>query len=102
MAATFTLISDRSRAVDMERVQKVLTGILVISGSIGASEGDIPASVFGLTYIEESGPLVDEDNSAIILTSPSYAGTSLLGRTANADTPADITASSYRITVKGY
>jgi hypothetical protein len=84
----------------MERTFKVLSGTLVTAGGDGAALGDIPASVFGLTYIEESSPLIDEELNMFI-TCPVMNGGSIVVKS-NTEVPADLAGGTYRITVKGY
>ena len=103
MATTFVVSSD-SRASEYPPTtpRKLVTGVMTTDGSDGASAGDIPASVFGLAFIERTSPAVKSDNSLLVLTAPAYAGTSLLGKAAATAAAADIPSGDYRITLLGY
>lgn len=75
---------------------------MTTDGNDGASAGDIAASVFGLTLIEEATPAVKSDNTIVVVVAPAYAGTSLLGKAAATAAAADIPSGDYLLTVKGY
>lgn len=51
---------------------------LVVDAAAGAVAGDIPASLFGLTYITGVSSLVEASNTAVYPASPSVACTSIL------------------------
>lgn len=93
---TFTVDVAHSRAVDMERTFKTITGTLVYDS------GNITAAVLGLSYIEECSPLVNDDNSGMYLAAPAYDGQTILITLDGADTPDTLPADTYRLTVKGY
>jgi hypothetical protein len=86
----------------MERTFKTITGILVSAGSEGDAAGDIPASLFGLSYIEEVGPLVVSTSDTVILAFPAYDGGSIVIKAAAANEAEALAAGTYRLTVKGY
>jgi hypothetical protein len=87
------------------RRRNVLVGTLALDTE-GGTAGDIPASTFGLTKIEEVLPLVADDNSAVILAAPSYDGTSLLtleiDEADGSINPVDAPTDTYSCTIKGY
>lgn len=100
--ATFTVDQTNSRAEVIPRARKTIVGQMVTDGSNGASAGDIPATLFGLTVIEKVEPLVKSDNTLIVTAAPSYDGTSLLGKAAATAAPADIPSGTYQVVVYGY
>ena len=81
---------------------KEIVATIVTDGNDGAAAGDIPASTFGLTYIERSFPAVKSDNTLIVVTAPAYDGLSLLGKAAATAAPADIPSGTYKVTLVGY
>lgn len=103
--ASFVIDANASRSPGPERggaARKTIVGVLTVAGSDGASADDIPASLFGLTYIEEALPLVKSDNTLVVVAAPAYNGGSILGKAAGTAAPADIPSGDYRCTVKGY
>ena len=101
--ATATILSD-SRVAEYPPTsqRKEIIATLVTDGSNGASAGDIPASLFGLTFIERASPAVKSDNTLIVTLAPAYNGGSLLGKAAATAAPADIPSGTYRVTLFGY
>ncbi len=75
---------------------------MTTDGSDGASALDIPASVFGLTFIESAHPAVKSDNTLIVVVAPAYDGKSLLGKAAATAAAADIPSGTYLFTLIGY
>jgi hypothetical protein len=104
MAAPTVTILAPSRVVEFPPTgpRKVIECTIVCDGTVGASPGDIPASLFGLSYIEWSEPAVKSDNTLIITCCPTYDGTSLLGKAAGSAAPAAIPAGTYSLAVRGY
>ena len=102
MATTFTRIGGRTGQYPPSGARKIYSGTLVTDGTDGAAAGDIPASVFGLTKLEEVSPLVKSDNTLAVVAVPAYNGESLLGKAAGTAAPADIPAGTYAVTVKGH
>lgn len=108
MATTFvaSAASYRHQPHRSVGLRKTLLGILTTDGNDGASAGDIPASTFGLTVVEEISPAVKSDNSLIVVLAPAYnasnAGTSVIGKAAATAAAADIPSGTYAVTVKGY
>lgn len=103
--ATFAASTDTTSRINEyppSSQRKLISGTLVTDGSNGASAGDIPASLFGLTKIEDSRPLVKSDNTLIVTTAPAYDGGSLLGKAAATAAPADIPSGTYHAIVLGY
>lgn len=103
MATTF-VANDTSRTSGYppSGLRKTIVGVMTTDGNDGASAGDIAASVFGLTKIEEALPAVKSDNTLVVVCGPSYDGTSLLGKAAATAAPADIPSGAYYITLRGY
>lgn len=79
---------------------------LVLTGQ-GSTTNKIPASVLGLSVIEQASEFVKSDDTKVYPASPDYAGANLLltdptqATDANRALPADITA-TLRGVVKGY
>jgi hypothetical protein len=82
--------------------RKIVSGTLTVSGSEGAAVDSIPASLFGLSKIEDSRPLVKSDNTLVVVTAPAYNGGSLLGKAAATAAPANVPAGDYHCIVLGY
>lgn len=108
MATTFTASTKAYRLEPGRTVglRKVLPGIMVTDGGDGASAGDIPASVFGLTVISRISAAVKSDSSIIVVLAPAYSATnestSVLGKAAATAAAADIPVGTYAVTVEGY
>jgi hypothetical protein len=100
--ATFNQTGRRVAEFPPSSARKIVTGELTTDGSNGASAGDIPATLFGLTVIESCSPLVKSDNTLVVVAAPAYAGTSLLGKAAATAAAADIPSGTYRFTLRGY
>jgi hypothetical protein len=75
---------------------------MTTDGTDGASANDIPASVFGLQFIERCDPAVKNDNTLLVLCAPAFDGKSLLGKAAATAAPADIPSGTYLIVLEGY
>jgi hypothetical protein len=82
--------------------RKEIVGVLTVDGTVGALPGDIPASTFGLSFIERASPGVKDDNTLMVVTEAAYDGHSLLGKAAASAAPANIPAGNYLIEVFGY
>lgn len=82
--------------------RKIIAAVLSADGNDGASAGDIPASKFGLTFIEWCSPAVKSDNTLIVTCAPAYDGGSLLGKAAGSAAPADIPSGDYKLILFGY
>lgn len=73
----------------------------------GSATNAIPASLFGMTVIEECSKGVKSDND-LLLAAPSYSGDKLLlynlnnATDANRSDPADFINTTFQITVRGY
>lgn len=102
MATTFARSSYRAGQYPPSGPRKVIYGAITTDGTDGASAGDIPASLFGLSVIEEVEPLVKSDNTLIVVASPAYNGASLLGKAAATAAPADIPSGTYKTAIRGY
>lgn len=101
--ATATILSSsRTAEYPPTSPRKQIVATLVTDGSNGASAGDIPASLFGLTFIERAYPAVKSDNTLIVVLAPAYNNASLLGKAAATAAPADIPSGTYTVTVFGY
>jgi hypothetical protein len=103
-APTFVINTARSRPSDFppSSQRKEIVGVLTVDGSVGALPNDIPASTFGLAFIERASPAVKDDNSLIVITEAAFDGKSLLGKAAASAAPANIPAGNYQIEVFGY
>lgn len=106
-AAIFTTVKAYRREPNRTvGLRKTLFGTIVVDGSIGSAAGDIPASVFGLTVIEEVSSAVKSDNSLIVVLAPAYSATvassSVIGKAAATAATANIPSGTYQLTVKGY
>jgi hypothetical protein len=104
MAAPTFVGSPASRVADYipSSPRKQIVGVLTVDGSVGALPADIPASTFGLRYMESSSDAIKDDNSLIVVTEPSFDGSGLLGKAAASAAPANIPAGNYQIEVWGY
>lgn len=83
--------------------RRVVQGILVLS-SEGGTEGDIPASVFGLVKVDKVSDLVTSSNTSVELV-PEYDGGGVMSvdptDVSGVRAAADVTATG-RVTVEGY
>lgn len=104
MAAPTVTILAPSRPAEFPPTspRKIIECTMVCDGVAGAAAGDIPASLFGLTYMEWAEPAVKNDNTLIVTVSPTFDGTSLLGKAAGTAAPAAIPAGTYSLAVRGY
>src|SRR5690242_18612871 len=95
--ATTAVIGDSSRVAEYPptSARKHISVVITTDGSDGAAAGDIPASLFGLTFIEDASAAVKDDNSLIVVVAPAYDGKSLLGKAAATAAAADIPAGNY-------
>jgi hypothetical protein len=75
---------------------------MICDGVAGDLANVIPASLFGMTFIESCGPAVKSDNTLVVVCAPVYAGTSLVGKAAASAALAAIPAGTYTITIEGY
>jgi hypothetical protein len=82
--------------------RKAVDAQLTVDGTVGATPGQIPASLFGLRYIEQCSNLIQSDNSHILPCNETYDGTSLLGSTLGTGVPANIPVGTYGIVLEGY
>lgn len=102
-APTFTADgSSRAAEFPPSGPRKRIVGSLVCDGTVGAAAGDIPASTFGLSFIESAYPLIKNDNTLIVTVGPAFNGASLLGKAAGTAAPAAIPAGTYKAIVLGY
>jgi hypothetical protein len=103
-APTFVIDTTKSRPAEYppSTQRKEIVGALTVDGSVGALPNDIPASTFGLGFIERSSPGVKSDNTLIVVTEAAYDGKSLLGKAAASAATANIPAGTYQIEVFGY
>lgn len=107
MAAPTAVVLPASRNAEFPPTtkRKTIEAQLTVDGTVGALPGDIPASLFGLSFIETcDGSITKSDNLKIVVISPSYDGTSVLGRlnVGTADGVANIPAGTYFIVMEGY
>jgi hypothetical protein len=82
--------------------RKAVDAQLTVDGTVGASLGQIPASLFKLKFIEQCSNLIQSDNSHVLPCNPSYDGSSLFGVTLGTGVPANIPVGTYGITLEGY
>jgi hypothetical protein len=82
--------------------RKTVVATMVCDGVAGDLANAIPASLFGMSFIESCGPAVKSDNTLVVVCSPVYAGTSLVGKAAATAALAAIPAGTYTITLEGY
>lgn len=78
----------RQHVVTSRGVEKgVVLDVEVTIASAGTGT-TIPASAFGLTYIDASSPWIADDDSIQVVASPNYAKTHLLLKAAGTNAPA--------------
>ena len=82
--------------------RRKIAATFVTDGTDGASANDIPASLFGLQYIESCEGAVKSDNTLLVACAPAFDGKSLLGKAAGSAAPADIPSGTYSIILEGY
>jgi len=81
--------------------------IATTSGGQGGATNTIPASLFGMTVIEEATNAVDS-TGRIMLAGPSYSGATLQlynvedATDGTRSDPVDFTSTTFRVTIKGY
>lgn len=76
------------------------TVVLTLTGQ-GTTTNKIPASVLSLTEIVGCSPLVQDDDTDIVVAAPDYAGDNLLLKAAGSNAPADFTG-TFRGIVYGH
>jgi|SRR5215475_5095731 len=82
--------------------RKIVEAQMVCDGVAGDLANFIPASVFGLRFIESCSPAVKSDNTLVVVCSPLYDGSGLVGKAAASAALAAIPAGTYGITIEGY
>jgi hypothetical protein len=104
MAAPTFVISPNSRVFGFPPTSpwKRIVGTLTVDGTVGALPNDIPASTFGLSYMESAEDGVKDDSTLIVVMEPTLDGKSLLGKAAASAAPANVPAGNYGIEVIGY
>lgn len=100
--ATTSVNTGRAGEFPPSSPRKLIDAVMTTDGGDGASAGDIAASVFGLTVIEDCSPAVKSDNTLVVVVAPAYDGTSLLGKAAATAAAADIPSGTYKLTLRGY
>jgi len=83
-------------------MRKLVVASMVCDGVAGDLANFIPASLFGLRFIETCGPAVKNDNTLIVVCSPLYDGSGLVGKAAATAGLAAIPAGTYNIVLEGY
>lgn len=110
-ASAVTRINSWTRGGTNGRRQKVVQADIAGTFTAGTPTNKIPASIFGLTKVEEVSLGVLDDNSRVHALIPSYDGANILAvdvnqaTDANRNIPADITVTSprkMRVVVAGY
>lgn len=104
MAAPTAVILPASRVNEYppSNQRKCIEAQLTVDGTVGALPGDIPASLFGLVFIEQNSNLTMSDNSHVANAAPAYNGGSLLGVAQSTGVVANIPAGTYFIVLEGY
>lgn len=82
--------------------RKIINAAMVCDGVAGDLANAIPASVFGLKFIESCSPAVKSDNTLAVVCAPVFDGTALVGKAAASAALAAIPAGTYNITIEGY
>jgi len=82
--------------------RKIIEASMVCDGVAGDLANFVPASVFGLKFIESCGPAVKNDNTLIVICAPLFDGSGLVGKAAASAALAAIPAGTYFITLEGY
>ncbi len=100
--ATTSVNTGRAGEYPPTSQRKAIDAVMTTDGSDGASALDIPASVFGLAFIESASPAVKSDNSIVVVVAPAYDGLSLLGKAAATAAAADIPSGTYKLKLQGY
>lgn len=75
---------------------------LVLTDAQGGTAGDIPASLFGLTYITGVSNIVDSTNGYVYPAAPVVDLTSILVGGGTASAAADLASGTYYVTVEGF
>lgn len=104
MANPTVTIAASSRAAEFPPTspRKLINASMVCDGVAGDLANKIPASLFGLTFIETCGPAVKSDNTLIVVCVPVFDGSGLVGKAAASAALAAIPAGTYNITLEGY
>ena len=105
-APTFTVVSRREggQFPPSSLVTEVF-GLLVTDGNNGATADEIPASIFGMTYIHKVSPFVLSTGAAIEIGAPVYSATglstSIVTKNAASGALLDLPSGTYAVTVTG-
>lgn len=104
MAAPTVTVLPASRVAEYppSGPRRLINATMVCDGVAGDLANFIPASVFGLKFIEACGPAVKNDNTLIVTCSPVFDGSGLVGKAAATAALAAIPAGTYNITLEGY
>jgi hypothetical protein len=104
MAAPTVTILPASRGAEFppSGPRKIIEATMVCDGVAGDLANFIPASVFGLRFIESCGPAVKSDNTLIVTCAPLFDGSGLVGKAAGTAAPAALPAGTYNIAIEGY
>lgn len=100
--ATTAVNTGRAGEFPPSSPRKIIDAVMTTDGNDGAAAGDIPASAFGLVFIESATPAVKSDNTLVVVVAPSYDGASLLGKAAATAAAADIPSGTYKLKLTGY
>ena len=82
-------------------LHKVGTLVIDTTATGGATAGDLPASMFGLSKITEGGLAVLSDNTKVYPTVPAYNQQSLLVVGGASNAPMDLPNGTYLFTITG-
>lgn len=100
---TVTILpASRSAEFPPTGARRIIEATMVCDGVAGDLANLIPASVFGMKFIESCGPAVKNDNTLIVTCAPTFDGTGLVGKAAGTAALAAIPAGTYNITLEGY
>jgi hypothetical protein len=104
MANTFTSTSARRFAGPEGKSYLHAVGTLVIDTTAtgGATAGDLPASMFGLSEIRMGGHAVLSDNTKVYPTVPAYDRGSLLVVGGASNAPMDLPNGTYTVNLTGF
>jgi hypothetical protein len=103
MANTFTATRTRRYAGPVSKSVLRVEGILAIDTTAlgGATKGDLPASMFGMTTISACHPIINDDESKIFSGAPAYDGTSLMIGVGASQAVMDLPDDNYFMVIEG-
>lgn len=104
MAAPTVTVAPASRVAEYPPTgaRRIIEASMVCDGVAGDLANFIPASLFGLRFIEACSPAVKNDNTLIVVCAPLFDGSGLVGKAAATAALAAIPAGTYFLTLEGY